>query len=170
MALYTIAVLMNDDSLAFDRTVGVLRRRNLPIASLAVGPSHLPGVSRLTVTLETDRATADQIVKLLHKTSGVRDALTFELEDGAGRELALVRVRATLGRRADLLDTIDLYRATVVDEAEDSVTVEVAGSGSFVLSLLRALEQFGILAIARSGVVALERPAEPTTSAQESAA
>jgi acetolactate synthase-1/3 small subunit len=71
------------------------------------------------------------------------------------RELALVKVRAPHERYAELLDVVQLYHATVVDDTADTLIVELSGSEAFVLSCIRALERFGVVEIARSGTVAL---------------
>ncbi len=152
-----VSILLDQELLALGRAVGALRRRNLPIESIAVGPGDAPGLSRLTVILNTDEATAEMTMKRLHKLSGVRGAVTFPVDDGVTRELALIRVRATHEHYGELLDVCLLFKATVVDEGPDEVIVQVAGSGSFILAFIRALEGFGILEIARSGSVALQR-------------
>ena len=86
------------------------------------------------------------------------------------RELALVKVRAPGARYGELLDVVQLYHASVVDDSADAVIVEVAGSEAFVLSCLRALERFEILEVARSGTVALESgagAASPTPNSEQ---
>lgn len=156
-APHTVAVLLDDELISINRAVGVLRRRNLPFESISVGPTDAPGLSRLTVMLRSDEATVDRMVRQLEKTSGVRQAVRFRGSDGIAREIALVKVRAPHERYAELLDTVALFRASVVDEASEEVIVEVAGSGAFVTALIRALEPFGVLEVARSGAIALVR-------------
>ncbi|HEU5262187.1 MAG TPA: acetolactate synthase small subunit [Gemmatimonadales bacterium] len=154
---HAVSVLLDEALLALNRTVGVLRRRNLPIESIAVGPAGAPGLARLTIILNSDEATVDTTVKKLRNLSGVRAAVTFPMDEGVTRELALVKVRARHERYAGLLDVIELFNADVVDEGADAVIVEVTGSGSFILAFIRAVEGFGILDLARSGSVALAR-------------
>ena len=150
-----VTVLLEDRLITFTRAVGLLRRRNLPVRSIAVGPTVTPGVSRLTVMIQSDEATADRAVQHLQKVVGVREAAAFPTRDGVARELALVKVRASGDRYAELLDVIQLYHASVVDDQPEAVIVELTGSEAFVLSCIRALERFEILEVARSGAVAL---------------
>jgi acetolactate synthase-1/3 small subunit len=150
-----VTVLLEDRLITFTRAVGLLRRRNLPVRSSAVGPTVTPGVSRLTVMIQSDEATADRAVQHLQKVVGVREAAAFPTRDGVARELALVKVRASGDRYAELLDVIQLYHASVVDDHPEAVIVELTGSEAFVLSCIRALERFEILEVARSGAVAL---------------
>lgn len=151
-----VTVLLEDRLITFNRAVGLLRRRNLPVRSIAVGPTVVPGISRLTVMIQSDEATADRAVQHLQKVVGVREAVAFPARDGVTRELALVKVRATGDRFGELLDVVQLYHASVVDDNPEAAIVELTGSEAFVLSCIRALERFEILDVARSGAVALE--------------
>ncbi len=156
---HVLSLLLDGELIALNRAVGELRRRNLPIASLAVGPGDAPGQARLTVIVDTDEVTAEMTMRKLHKLSGVRGATRFVVDDRVTRELALVKVRVTHQCHAELLDVCDMFKATVVDETTDQATVQLAGTGSFVLAFVRALEPFGIVEMARSGAVALPRTA-----------
>jgi acetolactate synthase-1/3 small subunit len=151
-----VTVLLEDHLITFTRAVGLLRRRNLPVRSIAVGPTVTPGVSRLTVMIQSDEATADRAVQHLQKVVGVRDAVAFPARDGVTRELALVKVHASSDRYGELLDVVQLYHASIVDDNPEATIVELTGSEAFVLSCIRAIERFEILEVARSGAVALE--------------
>ena len=150
-----VSVLLEDRLITLNRAVGLIRRRNLPVRSLAVGPAATPGVSRLTIMMHSDPATADRAVQHLQKVVGVRAAVAFPAKEGVTRELALVKVRAPHERYGELLDIVQLYNASVVDDSADAMIVELSGSEPFVLSCIRALERFGVVEVARSGTVAL---------------
>jgi acetolactate synthase I/III small subunit len=153
---HAVTVLLEDRLITFNRAVGLIRRRNLPVRSIAVGPTTTPGVSRLTIMIQSDEATAHRAVQQLQKVIGVREAAAFAAQDGVARELALVKVRAPAARYAELLDVVQLYHASVIDDTPDAVIVELTGSEAFVLSCIRALERFEILDVARSGAIAIE--------------
>lgn len=155
---HTISVLLEHELVTLNRAFGMLRRRNLPIKSIAVGPSASPGLARLTIMMQTDQATADRTARQLDKVVGVREVAAFPAREGVARELALVKVRRGEARYAELLDVALLYKAAIVDESPEAVILEMSGSEAFVLSFLRALERFEVLEVARSGAVALERP------------
>ena len=156
MTQRAVTVLLEDRLITFTRAVGLIRRRNLPVRSMAVGPTVTPGLSRLTIMLHSDEATAERVVQFLQKVVGVRDAVAFPARDGVTRELALVKLRPASDRYAELLDVVQLYHASVVDDNPEATIVELTGSEAFVLSCIRALERFDILEVARSGAVALE--------------
>ena len=151
-----VTVLLEDRLITFNRAVGLIRRRNLPVRSIAVGPTVTPGISRVTIMIQSDEATADRAVQHLQKVVGVRNAAAFPARDGVTRELALVKVRAGGERFGELLDVVQLYHASVVDDNPEATIIELTGSEAFVLSCIRALERFDILEVARSGAVALE--------------
>jgi len=150
-----VSVLLEDRLITLNRAVGLIRRRNLPVRSLAIGPTATPGLSRLTIMMQSDIATAERAVQHLQKMIGVRAAIAFPTLDGVTRELALVKVRAPHHRYAELLDVVQLYSASVLDDSNDGLIVELSGSEAFVLSCLRALERFEVVEVARSGTIAL---------------
>ena len=150
-----VSVLLEDRLITLNRAVGLIRRRNLPVRSLAIGPTGTPGLSRLTIMMQSDIATVERAVQHLQKMIGVRAAIAFPTLDGVARELALVKVRAPHHRYAELLDVVQLYNATVLDDSTDGLIVELCGSEAFVLSCLRALEAFEVVEVARSGTIAL---------------
>jgi acetolactate synthase I/III small subunit len=150
-----VSVLLEDRLITLNRAVGLIRRRNMPVSSLAIGPTGTPGLSRLTIMMQSDIATAERAVQHLQKMIGVRAAIAFPSLDGVARELALVKVRAPHQRYAELLDVIQLYGASVLDDSTDGLIVELCGSEAFVLSCLRALERFEVVEVARSGTIAL---------------
>ena len=151
-----VTVLLEDRLITFTRAVGLVRRKSLSVRSITVGPTAAPGVSRLTIMVHSDEATAARAVQHLDKVVGVRAAATFPARDGVSREIALVKVRAQPDQHGQLLDVVQLYHATVVDDAAETIILELAGSEAFVLSCIRALEPFEILEVARSGAVAME--------------
>jgi len=150
-----VSVLLEDRLITLNRAVGLIRRRNLPVRSLAIGPTATPGLSRMTIMMQSDIATAERAVQHLQKMIGVRGAIAFPTLDGVTRELALVKVRAPHQRYAELLDVVQLYNGVVLDDSNDGLIVELSGSEAFVLSCLRALERFEVVEVARSGTIAL---------------
>ena len=152
---HAISVLLDDDLLTFNRVIGVVRRRNVPIAALATSASQTPGVSRLTFVMQADDASADRLVRQLQKSFGVRHAVMFPAEDAVTREIALIKVRPSPADRAAFLAVVAQFGATVVDEGAAASIVEIAGAAERTEACIRALEPFGILEIARSGAVAM---------------
>ena len=151
-----VVILLEDHLITLNRVVGLIRRRNFPVRSLSIGPTGTPGVSRLTIMMQSDESAAGRAVQHLQKIVGVHHATVIPRHDVVGRELALVKLRPAPEQYAELLDVVQLYHATLVDESLDAVVLELTGSEAFVLSCLRALERFDIVEVARSGAVAME--------------
>ena|ERR1043166_4934659 len=166
MALsHAISVLLDDDLLTFNRVIGVVRRRNVPIASIAAGATQVPGVSRLTFIMQADAASADRLVQQLQKSFGVRAAAMFPAEEAVTREIALIKVRATAGTRAELVAVASQFDAAIADEAPGACIVQIAGAAERTEACIRALERFGILETARSGAVAMRSAASSPSPA-----
>ena len=166
-ASHAVAVLLDDDLVTFNRVVGVVRRRNLPIRDISMGPSQMAGVSRLSFFTEADDAAAERLVRQLEKTFGVRAAAIYAAGDAVAREMALVKVRAMPAARADFLAALSETGGELVAERGGVWIVEVAGDASRVHACIRALERFGVLEVARSGTVALRSPSTPSPAPSE---
>jgi acetolactate synthase-1/3 small subunit len=157
---HALTVELDAHLATLNAAVGLLRRRNLPTKDVTVGPAPAEGRMRLFAMIETDAGTAARITELFRKMIGVHDVRATAADATVQRELVLVRLRPAGGDAyAELLDVLGLYHASVVEESGDGIVAEVSGPASFVLSCLRALERFGVVDVARSGTLAVERPA-----------
>lgn len=151
---HTVSLLLDDELLTVNRTVGALRRRRVPITRFALGPAG-EGIARLTFVLTADAATADRVARQCGKLIGVRAAAVLPGDLPGTQELALIRVRDPGGLRAELWRAVARYPATVVSEGPDGVVVRVAGPERVVAAVLETLERFEILEVARSGPITL---------------
>jgi len=155
---WVVTVLLEDDLLAFNRAVGIVRRRNLAVSSLSLGSSSRLGVARLTWVVASDRGTVDRLASQLRKMVGVLEVSVTSEADCLTREHALIRVRAVPARLAGLLDVAALYQAAVVEEGPEELVLEATAPPPLLLTLLRALEPYGVLDVVRGGIIALPRP------------
>lgn len=165
-----VTLLLPDDLLALNRAIGIIRRRNLDVTSLVLGPSGRPGLSRLSCIIEGESATTERMAGQLRKMVGVAQVLVQPEADCTAREHALIRVRVATAHLASLFDTIALYDALVVEESPHELTLEITGAPPLVVALLSALEPFGVLETARGGTLALSRPAEAAVDSPRLAA
>jgi acetolactate synthase-1/3 small subunit len=156
-AAFAVTALLTEDFLALNRVVGIVRRRNIEIASLTVGAAHQSGLVRVTLVARTDPGSADRMARQLRKMVGVIEVQLHPEETFIERELVLIRVRTSGARAGQILDTVERFNGRVADEGPDEILIEAAGDPPFVLSLIRALEPFGVLEVARSGSVAVGR-------------
>ena len=155
--LHTIAILVEDKVGALNRVASLLRRRMLNVESLTVAPTARPGLSRITVTIETDPVGAGRVVATLAKLVNVVETTDLTGADLLVRDLALVKVSCTDAGRADLERLVGDAGGRVVDRGAATATIEMTGEPAAVDALLHRLESLGIVDVARSGCVAMTR-------------
>lgn len=133
--------------------------RGFNIDSLNVAPTHDPALSRITVVLNGDDAALDMVTKQLRKLINVVEVLDFDAGEVVQRELLLTRVKANSSTRSELLQICDIFRAKIVNVAHDTVIIELTGDEGKTTAFLKLVEAFGVLEIARTGLLALKRDA-----------
>ncbi|MCP9820601.1 MAG: acetolactate synthase small subunit [Prochlorococcaceae cyanobacterium] len=161
---HTLSVLVQDESGALSRISGLFARRGFNIDSLAVGPAEQRGHSRLTMVVEGDDHTLEQMTKQLNKLVNVLNVIDLTCIPAVERELMLLKVAAPPENRAAILDLVEVFRAKVVDVADNALILEVVGDPGKLVALEQILESYGILEIARTGKVALERASGVNTA------
>ncbi len=157
MEKHTLSVLVEDKPGVLARVSGLFSRRGFNIESLAVGPTENPDVSRMTIVIAVDELPLEQVTKQLNKLINVIKIVELDPTQSVQRELLLVKVRADVGVRSSVLETVALFRAKVVDVAPEALTIEATGTADKLGALLRMLEPYGIRELVQSGVVAVGR-------------
>ena len=165
MERHTLSVLVEDKPGVLARVSGLFSRRGFNIASLAVGPTEQPGVSRMTIVVSVEDFPLEQVTKQLNKLINVLKIVELDPDASVQRELLLVKVKADLSTRSHVLETAQLFRAKVVDVAPESLTIEATGTVDKISALLRMLEPFGIREMVQSGMVAVGRGPRSITAA-----
>ena len=154
---HTLSVLVEDESGALSRISGLFARRGFNINSLAVGPAETKGMSRLTMVVEGDNKTLQQMTKQLNKLFNVLGVADLSNLAAVERELMLLKVSSKDETRGRILDLVQIFRAKVVDVSDIALTLEVVGDPGKLVALEKLLEPYGILEIARTGKIALKR-------------
>jgi acetolactate synthase-1/3 small subunit len=168
---HTITALVQDKPGVLNRVASMFRRRGFNIASLAVGESEVPNLSRMTFVVNADSEdTVEQATKQLRKIIEVVKVTDLSAEDIVARELALVKVKAPDSViRGEIIQIVELFRAKIVDVASDTLVIEITGEESKIDTILSLMKGFGILEIMRTGRVAITRGKKSAlkTSAKE---
>jgi acetolactate synthase-1/3 small subunit len=154
---HTLSVLVENRPGVLARVASLFSRRGFNIDSLAVGPTEHPDISRMTIVVNVEDLPLEQVTKQLNKLVNVIKIVELDPESSVQRELLLVKVRADIETRSHVLETVQLFRAKVVDVAPDTVTVEATGTADKLDALIRVLEPFGIKELVQSGMVAIGR-------------
>jgi acetolactate synthase I/III small subunit len=163
MSTHTLSVLVENKPGVLTRVAGLFARRGFNIESLAVGPTEHAEISRITILVSVEGTALEQVTKQLNKLVNVLKIVELESTQAVQRELLLVKVKADLSTRSHVLETVQLFRAKVVDVAPDAVTVEATGTTDKLDALIRVLEPFGIKELVQSGLVAVGRGARSIT-------
>jgi acetolactate synthase-1/3 small subunit len=154
---HTVIAWMEDKPGVLNRVAGLFRRRNFNIESLTVGHSEAPGISRMTFVVDGDVRQMRQVQTQLSKLINVTDVRDVTDLPTVVRELALVKVSANSTNRAEILQLVDIYRASIIDVSMDSLVIQITGPEDRVNSLISLLETFGIKEMVRTGRVAMIR-------------
>lgn len=154
---HTLSALVQDEPGVLTRIAGMFARRGFNIDSLTVGPTERPGVSRITMVVPGDAQAVEQITKQLYKLIDVLKVTDITEVPCVERELMLIKVNATPETRSNIMDVAQMFRARIVDVAEESLTLEVTGDPGKMVAIVKMLSGFGIREIARTGLVALVR-------------
>jgi len=154
---HTIVALVEDKPGVLNRIASKWRQRGFNIESLAVGHSEVPGLSRMTFTVDGARHDVDQVTRQLFKVIEVVKVSDITNDEIVARELALIKVEAKPETRGGIIEIVGLFRASVIDVAPESVIVEVTGTEDKIEAIYEMLLPYGILELVRTGRVAMSR-------------
>jgi len=157
MMRHTISVLVENKFGVLARVAGMFSGRGFNIDSLNVAPTHDPELSRITVVLKGDGSALELAVRQLRKLVNVVEVVDFKQGQAVVRELVLLKVKADSKTRSEIMQICDIFRAKIVNVAKASVIIEMTGAEEKVAAFLELMEPFGIIEIARTGVLAMKR-------------
>ncbi len=164
---HTLVAWVEDRPGVLARVAGMFRRRAFNIISLTVGQSEKPGLSRMTIVVETDRLDPALVEANLRKLIEVVDVHDITGRPAVRHEFAFIKVRADGTTRIEIAQLAEIFRARIVDVTLDSVIVEVSGEVEKIDRLIEVLGPKGVLEVVRTGCVAMERGSEPELNAND---
>jgi acetolactate synthase I/III small subunit len=154
---HTVAVLVENKFGVLSRVAGLFSARGYNIESLSVGETLDPSASRMTLVVRGDEFVIEQVIKQLYKLVDVIKVTDLTDESRVERELVLIRVNAEPQHRAEILRTVDIFRARVVDVTAQTFILEATGNKEKLEALIELLRPMGIQEIVRTGKVAIAR-------------
>src|SRR3989338_3088560 len=155
MKKHTVAVIVENKSGVLSRVSGLFSRRGYNIHSLAVGTTEDQSLSRMTIVVEGDDNTLEQIIKQLYKLIDVVRVYELSNIPAVDRELVLIKVAANENTRAEISRIVDIFRAKIVDLGENVLMVESAGDSTKTSALENMLKKYGIREMVRTGKISL---------------
>jgi acetolactate synthase-1/3 small subunit len=161
--MQTMVLYVEDKPGVLNRIASLFRRRAFNIESLTVGHTDMPGVSRMTIVMDVDDETALRVEANLYKLVNVLRVENVTHMPSVARDLALIKVKANIENRAEVLQVCDVFRARVVDVAAEALIVEITGLEEKINGLIDVLKPFGILEMVRTGRVCMTRGSDIPT-------
>jgi len=154
---HIVAALVENRAGTLSRVSGLFSRRGFNIDSLTVGETEDSSISRMTIAVTGEEKILEQIIKQLGKLVDVIAVRALDSAACLRREILLVKTGADEKNRPAVLEIAGIFRARVVDVSQTTITIEATGSTEKLNGLLLLLRPYGILELARTGLVSLER-------------
>ncbi len=161
---HTLVVLVEDKPGVLDRVASLFRRRAFNIESLTVGHTETDGISRMTIVVDGEQVSVERLTSYLYKLVNVIQVEDLTAKPMVSRDLAMIKVGANAKNRAEIMQTVAVFRARVVDVTPHSLVIEVTGDEQKVDGLVDVLKPLGIIEMVRTGAVAMSRGAEALMS------
>ena len=160
--VHTISLVVNNKPGVLVRVALVFSRRSYNIESLVVSPTVDGAFSRMTITCSGDPATLEQIIKQLHKLIDVVHATDHTRDDAYETEIALVKLRAELHERTEILQIAEHFGAKVTDYGQDSLMLRVFGASEKLDAFMALVRPYGLRELIRSGKILMVRGLQET--------
>ena len=158
LQIYVIAVLVEHKPGVLYEVANLFRRRGFNIESITVGKTKQKDQARMTITVNGDEYTVEQIIKQLNKLINVIKVAILEAGNMVLRELVLIKIHTADSKaRSELLQYTTIFRGRVIDVSPDSMIIEVTGDTEKVDAFIELSRSFGIKEISRTGATALNR-------------
>jgi acetolactate synthase-1/3 small subunit len=154
---HIISVLVENKAGVLAKISGLFSRRGFNIESLAVGPTEDEKISRITLVVNAETHSIEQLVKQLYKLINVIKIQELDPSDIVERELVLIKVSTDNNTRAEILEIVNIFRANIVDVAKKSLVIEITGNSRKIQGLEDLLKPYGILEFVRTGKIACSR-------------
>jgi acetolactate synthase-1/3 small subunit len=154
---HIISVLVENKAGVLAKISGLFSRRGFNIESLAVGPTDDEKISRITLSVNAEEHSVEQIIKQLYKLINVIKIQELDPSNIVARELVLIKISADSKTRPEILEIVSVFRANIVDVGKKTLMIEITGDSSKVKALVDLLRPFGIIELVRTGKIACAR-------------
>lgn len=155
---HTLAVLVDNESGVLSQVSRLFSRKGYNIESLAVGTTDNPAVSRITIEVLADDHHADLMCNQLRKLLPVHSVKRLTPSHSIRRELVMIKVNARNSEvRNEVIQIANIFRGAIIDVSTETLTLALIGDETKNDAMQKLLEEFGIIELVRTGVVALER-------------
>jgi acetolactate synthase-1/3 small subunit len=150
-----LSLLVRNHPGVLSHVAGLFTRRGYNIESISAGETANPAITRITLVVGEDEAVIEQVSKQIRKLIDVVKVQELSYEGSVTRELLLMAIYVSTGKREDVISIANTFGATVVDISEKTMTLEISGNSLKINTIIRALGNYKIKELARTGLVAL---------------
>lgn len=154
---HTLSVLVENKPGVLARVAELFARRGFNIESLAVGTTEKPDISRMTIVVDVEEHSLEQVRKQLHKLINVIEISDLDPDSSVAREMVMAKIKVDAGNRSEVIEIADIFRGNIIDVSSESIIVEVTGNASKLRAFEDLLKPYGIRELVRTGKVALPR-------------
>ncbi len=154
---HQVLIIAKNTSGIGTRILALFNRRGFNVSKMTSGVTNKPGYARLTLTVDADDTSLDQIQKQIYKIIDVVKVKVLPETDVVCRELMLIKVKATATTRSQIVQIADVFRGNVLDISPNSMIIEVIGSVEKLRGFADIMETYGILEMAKTGITAMSR-------------
>jgi len=154
---HVLSVLVVNHPGLLSRVSGLFSRRGYNIDSLSVGTTEDPHFSRITVAVFGDDMVIEQIRRQVEKLEDVVAITELFTENAVCHELVLIKVASCPANRSEIISLTEIFKASIVDVSNTTVTIEMAAEQNKISALVELLEAYGIKEIVRTGLTGILR-------------
>lgn len=154
---HTLSVLVENKPGVLARVAELFARRGFNIDSLAVGTTEKPDISRMTIVVDVEEHSLEQVRKQLHKLINVIEIIDLDPDTSVAREMLMAKIKVDTENRSEVIEIVDIFRGNIVDVSPESIVVEATGNASKLRAFEDLLRPYGIRELVRTGKVALPR-------------
>jgi acetolactate synthase-1/3 small subunit len=165
---HTIVALVEDKPGVLNRIASLFRRRAFNIESLTVGHTEQPGISRMTIMVDSDDTNIERLVAYLYKLVNVIQVADLTAVPKVTRDLAMIKVNTNAENRTTIMQVVDVFRARIVDVTNNSFIIEITGDEDKIEGFVDVLRPMGIIEMVRTGIVSMARGIAPMSSGSNS--
>ncbi len=159
---HTISAMVENKPGVLARMAGLFARRGFNIESLAVSATERDDISRMTITVDGDELTLEQICNQLIKLIDVIEVIDHTNDIYVERELCLCKVACTANNRSDMIDLGNIFRADIVDVGDETLMFQVTGDEEKIDAFVHTMQSYGIKEMVRTGKILLVRGVQAT--------
>lgn len=160
MAKHIVNAMVNNHAGILSKVSGLFARRGFNIDSLAVGVTQNPDISAMTIVVNGDSHMVDQVAKQLAKLVGVLEVRVLAKDAVVSRELSLIKVACNAKTRSEVMEIVEIFRASIIDISENAVIVELTGTPNKIDAFERMCKPYGIEDLYRTGMISMTRTVE----------